>query len=63
MRCIACNAELTDFEATRKTPTGGYLDLCDHCLDLGDRSDFELIEREDLRQKQTIEEVVEEYDY
>lgn len=63
MRCIACNAELTDFEATRKTTSGVYLDLCEHCLDLGDRSDFDLIEREDLRQKQIIEGVDEEYDY
>lgn len=30
MRCYACNEELSDYEATRKSKTTGeYLDLCD----------------------------------
>lgn len=33
MRCIACNEELTDIEATRKDPTTGeFADLCGGCL-------------------------------
>lgn len=31
MRCKACDIELSDYEATRKTPTEGFLDLCDDC--------------------------------
>jgi hypothetical protein len=56
MRCICCDAELTDFEATRKTPSGRYLDMCERCLERGDRDDFDLIEREDLRRVETISE-------
>ena len=33
MRCVACNAVLTDFEATRKSAnTGEYIDLCNKCF-------------------------------
>ena len=33
MRCVACNAVLTDFEATRKSATtGDYIDLCNKCF-------------------------------
>lgn len=33
MRCIACNAELTDYESTRKDPlTGHFSDLCMDCI-------------------------------
>lgn len=33
MRCLSCNAALTDFEATRKSvTTAEYIDLCDHCF-------------------------------
>ena len=33
MRCGACDCELTDFEATRKSiVSGDYLDLCGNCL-------------------------------
>ena len=32
MRCIACNTELTDYEATRKSgQSGEFLDLCNDC--------------------------------
>lgn len=50
MRCVACNVELTDFEATRKNAnTGEYLDMCNHCF--GEISnDFLVIERDDLKQ-------------
>jgi len=46
MRCIACNALLSDYESTRKSQTTGeYLDLCNHCL--------LYMEREDLATKET----------
>lgn len=33
MRCCACDCELSDQEATRKSSvTGEYLDMCNHCL-------------------------------
>lgn len=32
MRCLACNKELTEFEATRKSAqTGEFIDLCNDC--------------------------------
>jgi hypothetical protein len=32
MRCLACNMELNDSEATRKSQiTGEFIDLCNHC--------------------------------
>jgi hypothetical protein len=32
-RCYACDCELSDWEATRKSKvTGEYLDLCDTCF-------------------------------
>lgn len=33
MRCVSCNANLTDFESTRKGALSGtYLDLCNGCI-------------------------------
>lgn len=50
MRCLACNKELSDFEATRKsTETGEYIDLCNTCF--GTIKNVVLPEeREDLRE-------------
>ena len=50
MRCLACNKELSDFEATRKsTETGEYIDLCNTCC--GTIKNVVLPEeREDLRE-------------
>lgn len=31
MRCKACDTDLNDFECTRKTTSGEYLDLCSWC--------------------------------
>jgi hypothetical protein len=32
MRCKACDANLTDYESTKKDPlTGEFLDLCSGC--------------------------------
>ena len=37
MRCLSCDVELNDFEATRKSEqTGQYLDLCNRCLSTTD---------------------------
>ena len=48
MRCLSCNAILSDFEATRKSVnTGTYLDLCNHCYyTISD--DVVSLERDDL---------------
>lgn len=33
MRCLSCNKQLNDREATRKyTTSGRFLDLCDRCF-------------------------------
>lgn len=48
MRCVACNAVLTDFEATRKSVnTGDYIDLCNKCFSTI-RDEVSVIERKDL---------------
>ena len=49
MRCIACDKELSDFEATRKSSTtGDYLDLCNTCYS-SIQDELYSDEREDLR--------------
>lgn len=49
MRCYCCNAELSDFEATRKSVVSGdYLDMCNDCYHtISD--DVDVIERNDLK--------------
>lgn len=49
MRCYCCNAELSDFEATRKSVVSGdYLDMCNECYHtISD--DVDVIERNDLK--------------
>ena len=43
MRCRACNAELTDYEATLKdTQSDGYFDLCLECLTATRQAVFDL---------------------
>ena len=32
MRCLSCNDILSDREATRKYPSGEFIDLCDFCI-------------------------------
>lgn len=32
MRCQSCNSNLNDFECTRKTLDGDYLDMCNKCI-------------------------------
>lgn len=31
MRCLACNVELSDYEATRKDVEAQFIDLCSYC--------------------------------
>ena len=48
MRCKACDIELNDFEATRKsTTTGEFIDLCNRCYKAV-KNDVQAIERYDL---------------
>lgn len=59
MRCLSCNKELTDFEATRKgVYSGEYIDLCNSCFSTIS-NDIYTNEREDLAT--TIEIEVEDY--
>ncbi len=51
MRCIACDKQLSDFEATRKSnTTGEFLDLCNTCYN-SIQDELYSEEREDLRNK------------
>jgi len=48
MRCLSCNTELTDFEATRKNAdTNEFIDLCNHCYAFV-KGDIKAVERMDL---------------
>lgn len=48
MRCLACNAELTDYEATRKSSvTKEFVDLCNNCYN-SINDDLEVIDNKDL---------------
>ena len=50
MRCVCCNKNLSDFEATRKHAiTGDYLDMCQRCFrDVSEDAELPVIERKDL---------------
>ena len=48
MRCRACNKNLNDFESTRKSESGEYVDLCNHCY-REVQSDILAEERQDLQ--------------
>lgn len=51
MKCVACDVELTDFEATRRSKTTGqYLDLCEDCFKEVSDEIIEVEERADLKQ-------------
>jgi hypothetical protein len=55
MRCLSCNAALTDFEATRKSAnTEQYIDLCNHCF-YTVSDDILTIDRDDLATDETEE--------
>ncbi len=49
MRCNSCDCQLTDYEATRKTFTGKFLDLCNRCYShIAD--EVPTVDRADLRE-------------
>ena len=49
MRCLACNKNLSDFEATRKSAeTGELLDICNDCFFYTEDA-IATIDRDDLR--------------
>lgn len=48
MRCLSCDCELSDFEATRKfEESGTFVDLCNDCLSTI-QDDLIITERADL---------------
>ena len=48
MRCLSCDVELTDFEATRKSADSNeFIDLCNYCYGFV-KSDLRAVERMDL---------------
>lgn len=56
MRCLSCNAALTDFESTRKSAnTGQFIDLCNHCF-YTVSEDILTIDRDDLATDEETEE-------
>jgi hypothetical protein len=51
MRCLSCNARLTEFEATRRGANSmDFIDLCDRCF-VHIQDDINVIEREDLEEE------------
>ena len=55
MRCICCNVELSDYEATiRSRSTREYLDTCGSCLREAGITNF--LDRKDLCPTQMIDE-------
>ena len=42
MKCAACDCVLSDREATRKGPSGNYLELCDY--DLSQSGIYEIVD-------------------
>lgn len=58
MRCIACDVELTDYEATRRYAVSReFVDLCNKCFAVS-LDDVAVIDREDLRTLADIEEML-----
>lgn len=53
MRCLACNVELNDYEATRKDLHGDYIDMCNHCYSTI-KDDILSTDREDLLVQEEI---------
>jgi len=49
MRCLACDRALSDYESTRKYPSGAFLDLCNKCFYSGVHQQLGIIDdRQDL---------------
>ncbi len=59
MRCLSCNTQLSDYEATIKyADTQKYVDLCSKCLST--ISDLPIQVRPDLAHEEIVEEEWEE---
>ena len=57
MRCMACDVELTDYEATRRYAISKeFVDLCNRCFAVS-LDDGDVIGRDDLRTLADIEAV------
>lgn len=57
MRCISCDKNLNDFEATRKyANTLTYVDMCQRCFKSSDTEGILVLERTDLKPNEFIEE-------
>ena len=58
MRCIACDVELTDYEATRRFAVSQeFIDLCNRCAAVS-LNDSDVVDRVDLRTLADLEEMV-----
>jgi hypothetical protein len=57
-RCLACNKNLNDYEATRKDLHGAYLDMCNKCYTFI-QDDVLTVDRGDLNPVQEIEPEIE----
>ena len=58
MRCIACDVELTDYEATRRFAVSQeFIDLCNRCAAVS-LNDSDVVDRVDLRTLADLEEMI-----
>jgi len=58
MRCIACDVELTDYEATRRFAVSlEFIDLCNRCAAVS-LNDSDVVDRADLRTLADLEEMI-----
>jgi hypothetical protein len=55
MRCLSCDCNLSDYEATRKYENGEYIDLCNRCFSSTDLRNMHVIVRDDLEEYQDVE--------
>lgn len=55
MRCISCNKQLNDFEATRKYEDGTFVDMCKACSNSSDMENIIILERADLAHEESEE--------
>jgi Zn-finger nucleic acid-binding protein len=58
VRCIACDVELTDYEATRRFAVSQeFIDLCNRCAAVS-LDDSDVVDRADLRTLADLEEMI-----
>lgn len=62
MRCLSCNCELTDFEATRKFKLSEeFVDLCNSCFNKAEFNDDDFITNSLFEEQLNEQEYNEEY--